>query len=511
MTRMSEIDPRTPCIIGVAQRTWRPGTPDVPEPLVMQEEVAHAAADDAGSPGLLQELDSLQVVYCQSWPYEDPVGLLAARLGADPKHRLYSGIGGTTPQQLVNDIAESILRGDTDLALVVGAEALYTLRQIKKTGERAAWSHRDPVKKPFPFEAMPHASEITHEVFQAYLTFALLDIARRADRGATPSDHLRAIGETLAPMSEVAATNPYAWFPSARSAEELVTPTADNRLVAYPYTKHSVAVMDVDMAAAVVVASAARADALGVPEDQRVYLRGWAYGTDAWFPAARAELGASPAMRAVSAVALAGAGLGVDDIGAFDLYSCFASSVHFACDALGLSPTDARGVTVTGGLPFAGGPASNYMLHSIAAMVARLRAAGGHGLVSGVGMHMTKHVYAVYSASPGRVTPPDSAALKAGLKTVADRTVVEGFSGEATIAAYSVLHARDAAAERGVLILDVDAGSRAYAVVRDAGLLAQLEAEECVGRSVRVVTDGAVSVAIGDPITSRNCISTDGA
>jgi acetyl-CoA C-acetyltransferase len=494
---MSEIDPRTPCIIGVAQRTWHPGTADVPEPLAMQEEVARAAADDAGSPGLLQDLESLQVVYCQSWPYEDPVGLLASRLVADPKHRVYSGIGGTTPQQLVNAVAESMLAGETDLALVVGAEALWSKRQLKKAGERPAWSHRDPVKKPFPMEAMPHASEIAHEVFQAYLTFALLDVARRASRGSTPADHLREIGSTLAPMSSVAAANPYAWFPIERSAVDLVTPTTENRMVSYPYTKHSVAVMDVDMAAAVVVASTARADALGVPEDQRVYLRGWAYGIDAWYPAARASLGSSPAMCAVSAEALSCAGLGVDDMEAFDLYSCFASSVHFACDALGLSPNDPRGLTVTGGLPFAGGPASNYMLHSIAAMVARLRSSGGHGLVSGVGMHMTKHVYAVYSSSPGAVRPPDTEGLKASLKQVEDRPIVEGFSGEATVAAYSVTHGRDSAAERGVLILDVVDGARAYALAQPGEFVAALEAEEVVGTPVRVVADGAVSTASG--------------
>src|SRR5207245_2941311 len=62
------VDPRTPCLIGVAQRTWRlaPGAEatDAPEPLDMWEEVARAAADDSGNPGLLSQLESLQVVDC---------------------------------------------------------------------------------------------------------------------------------------------------------------------------------------------------------------------------------------------------------------------------------------------------------------------------------------------------------------------------------------------------------------------------------------------------------------
>ena len=114
------VDPRTPCIIGVAQRTWRPdgAESEAPEPLSMWDEVARAAAADTGRADVLSILDSVQIVYCQTWPYDDPVGRLCERIGADPRHRLYSGIGGTTPQVLVNDTAEAMLSGDYDLALV---------------------------------------------------------------------------------------------------------------------------------------------------------------------------------------------------------------------------------------------------------------------------------------------------------------------------------------------------------------------------------------------------------
>ncbi len=488
------VDPRTPCLVGVAQRTDRSGAGV--EPLDAQVAVARAAVDDSGAPALLDRLDSLQVVYCQTWPYDDPTGRLGARLGVDPKHTLYSGIGGTTPQVLLNDTAAAIVRGELDVALVVGAEALNTMRQIKKTGERAPWSHRDPEKKPFPFEAMPHESEIAHEVFQAWLTFAVLDIARRGARGAAPDDYRDAIGRMMAPMTGTAAANPHAWFPVERSAEELVTPTPGNRLVGYPYTKYTVSVMDVDMAAAVVMTSAAAADGLGIAEEKRVYLRGWAYGTDAWHLAQRGDLAGSPAMAAVFRDAFAMAGVGLDDVGHFDLYSCFASSLHFATDALCLHPLDPRGLTVTGGLPFAGGPASNYMLHSVAAMAERLRSdPGGTGLVSGVGMHMTKHVGAVYSTTPSAIALPDPNALKAELKAIPLKTITASYAGPATVAAYSVTHGRDGSAEWGLLVCDLPDGSRAYARVEDTALLADAEARELVGQAVDVDTDGQRNTA----------------
>ena len=109
--------------------------------------------------------------------------------------------------------------------------------------------------------------------------------------------------------------------------------------------------MDVDMAATVIVASHAKADELGVPLERRVYLHGWCYATDPVYVAEHTDLSASPAMAAASREALTCAGIDIDDVAHLDLYSCFASSVHLACDALGLDPHDDRGLTVTGGLP----------------------------------------------------------------------------------------------------------------------------------------------------------------
>ena len=122
----------------------------------------------------------MQVVYCQTWQYDDAVARLAARLGAEPRHRHYSGIGGTTTQQLVNATAERMLAGELDLALITSAEALATQRSYKKRGDRYPYSYKPAEKRPFPWESPPDPIEVAHEVFQAWLTFAVFDNARRA-------------------------------------------------------------------------------------------------------------------------------------------------------------------------------------------------------------------------------------------------------------------------------------------------------------------------------------------
>ena len=268
----------------------------------MWEQVARDAAADTGADAssVLGALESIDIVYSQSWQYDDAVARLAERIGASPARRRYSGIGGSVPLVLATEVAQEIRAGHLDLALITGAEALATVRRLKKAGERPQWSFRPAEKRPFPMEMDFDPSEITHAVFEAYLTFALFDNARRAHLGRGLDEHRARLGRVLAPMTEIAAASPYAWFPVARSADEIVTATPDNRMVAYPYTKLMTAIMDVDMAAALVLASAAKADALGIPEERRVYLRGSGYAEDPAHVAGHPELWRSPAMAAAA-------------------------------------------------------------------------------------------------------------------------------------------------------------------------------------------------------------------
>ncbi len=244
------------------------------------------------------------------------------------------------------------------------------------------------------------------------------------------------------------------------------------------------------------MASAAKADALGVPEDKRVYLRGSAYAEDPSHVAGHPDLWRSPAMAAAAGTALAGAGIGTDDVAHFDLYSCFASSVCFALDALGISEDDGRALTQTGGLPYHGGPGSNYMTHALAAMVETLRRdPGSYGVTSGVGMHMQKHAYGVWSTDPG-IGPGPEVATPPAAAAPDPVAIVESPEGGATVATYSVLHGRDGGPERALLICDLPAGGRSYALLDgDAATLSGAEADEVIGRTVTLTPADGINHA----------------
>jgi acetyl-CoA C-acetyltransferase len=477
------------CVVGVAQHTVRPPGP-APEPLDSWEQVARAAAEDAGVADLLASIDSIQVVYCQSWSYDDPAGRLAERLGANPKHTLYSGIGGTIPQVLVSQTAAAMQRGELDSALIVGAEALATKKALKRAGERPAWSHRETERSAFPWTPPP-AVELAHEVFQAWETFPLWDTARRASRGTDLAAYAVEMAEVMAAMTPRAAANPYAWRQVALTAEQVATATPDNRYVGWPYTKHEVSVMDVDMAAALLVTTVEKADARGIPADRRVHLASSSYAEDPAGIAERKDMAASAAMRATGSAALRATGIDLADVTCFDLYSCFPSSLTLASDALGLVPLDPRGLSVTGGLPYAGGPGSGYLLHGIATAVDRLRADGGNAFVTGVGMHLQKHVAAIYRTEPGWTATPD---VQAEVDRAQPRLpLLDSYAGEATVAAYTVAHDREGP-QNALLVLDVP-GGRTLARAYEPDLLADAESRELVGSSVTVATDGAKNTA----------------
>jgi len=497
------IDPRTPCLVGTARRTWRKAEP-TPEPLDQWVELAAEAVRDAGLGArrgdgrLLGAVDDLGLVHCQSWAYDRPVARLAASLGLERVRQSESILAGTSPQRLLDAAAVRMLQGGSSVALVVGGEALAARAAFDRAGEIPPWSYPHPSPPDFPvdLEQWYLPTELHHGVLPAWLTFALLDQARWAERGATAEDRARTAG-ILDHLNAVAAANPHAWFRERRTGAELITPAPDNRLVTTPYTKRMTAFLDVDMAAANLLVTHEVADRWGVPPERRVYLRGWGFARDEVHIAARAELGASPAMRRATSEAFTRAGIGLDDVDVFDLYSCFPAAVRFAVDALGLSADDPRPLTVTGGLPYHGGPSSNYLGHSISTLVDRLRSEGGTGLVTGIGMHMTKHVAAVWSTEPDEVRLPADHGPQWWSDpddlTTPGRPVVESADGAVTVLAATVVHDPPGEPPHALAIAELDDGARCYARSVAPDVVEAVGADGWVGARAKVRADGPIN------------------
>jgi acetyl-CoA C-acetyltransferase len=471
------MDGSLPCIVGVAQKTWRKEAGDAPHPLLQNVEVAKLAIADCGATAIISRIDELDAVRCLSWHYDDLPGAIADTLGLQPGERKLSGMSGTGPQRFVCDAAEKILKAERRAVLVTGAEALATRKRASRGGKHLDWPKAN-TKPDYPFEDPHHPSELSHELRQAYATFAILDSARRVHLGLTPEANRRQEAAMMSRLSERAAHNPLAWFPKAHSAESLYNLADNDRMVAAPFSKNTMAFMDVDMAAAILIISHALADELGIPAHKRIYLHGWGYAKSPPYIAQRPCLYDSPAMRAACEHALAMAGTSAADIEFLDLYSCFASNINFTRDVLGIGDDDPRPLTVTGGLPYFGGPGNNYTAHSIAAMVETLRQhPGSSGLVSAVGMHMTNHSFAVYSSAPRdlavkSVREPDRSV----------REIIPEANGPAVIVGYTVIHSGPAT--HALAVCELPGGARCYARCDVPETVAAMAAQEWAGRTV---------------------------
>ena len=491
-----------PVIVGVGQLTNHPKSIDETlEPLDMMERVAREAEEDAGIGGLLEKVDSVQIVNFMSWSYADAPRMLAQRIGAEPNHTVYSSIGGETPQRLVNETAQAIVGGRIDIALLAGAEALESRRLARKLEAQLPWSQRGTPQR-MDGENRPGFNEVEarHGATMPTRVYPLFENAIRARLGLSIEAHQNRLGELCSRFAAVAANNPYAWFQVEHSPEEIVSVRADNRMVGFPYPKLMNAIIETDQAAALIMTGSRTARELGIPEDRWVYLRGCGDATDKWFVSERLNYHSSPAIRAATQRALGMAGIPLDDVARFDLYSCFPSAVQMGLDALGLRPDDPRPLTVTGGLPYAGGPGNNYVMHSIATMIQHLReSAGEYGLVTGLGWFATKHSAGVYSTRPRdgewKRTPPTMDQRQ--VDAMESPPFVEPAEGEATIETYTVVFNRDGEPEQGIVIgrLDNGSGERFFAnTPPNRDLMLAMTREEFVGRLGSVRTEDGRNV-----------------
>ncbi|WP_448586094.1 acetyl-CoA acetyltransferase [Thermaurantiacus sp.] len=497
------IDPRTPVLVGVGQwvdRTSAPG--EGLSPMDMLATAARAALADSGASGDVAALiDAIAVVRLfQDSGFGAPFGKqnnlpwsLARRIGAVPRRYLYGPVGGNTPQMLANLFMAEIAAGAHEVVLLAGCEPIRTQSRAQKAGITLDWAEDAPTDAETPGKdgrfVSPH--ELAHGIALPVNVYPLFENALAAHYGREPVAHRRAIGELMARFTEVAATNPFAQIPVARTAEELITPAGDNRYIGYPYTKYLNANMFVDQAAALLLMSVAAADRLGVPAAKRVFLHGSADTVEKVLVTERVNYWSSPAIRVGGQAALAAADATISDIAHIDLYSCFPSAVEIAADELGIAHDDPRGLTLTGGLPYFGGPGNNYSMHAIAEVAARCRAApGSRGLVFANGGYLTKHSFGIWSTAPRPFHRADPATYQQEIDAMASPPLVEKPEGPGTIETFTVIHDRGEPAFAIVIGRLADGGGRFLAQIH-AGLEALVDAP-AIGRPV--------TVSPGDPV-----------
>lgn len=487
------LDPRTPVVVAVGQVEQR--TSDLTaalEPTALLAEAARAAQADSGTGRLLAAVDTLAVIHILSHRYLDPGALVAAELGIAPARTIATDDGGNYPQALLNRACAEIQAGSSDTWLIGGAETWRTRQAARAQGTWLDWTTQEapaaPTESVTNHQPLSHDGEWARGVVLPATIYALFENAYRAEQGWGIDEHRDRLAALYAGFSEVAVANPHAWIREPWSAAEIRDPSPRNRMIGFPYTKVMNANNAVEQAACFVVTSVGTARDLGIAADRWVFPWSGADAHEHWFVSHRASLAGAPAIGIAGRAALDLAGVGVDDLAHVDVYSCFPSAVQIAAGEIGLG-TD-RPLTVTGGLSFGGGPWNNYVSHSIATMVERLRDdAGSLGLVTANGGYLTKHAFGVYATTPPPA-PWRHARPQAEVDALPRRDLCEVVDGPVAVESAVVMHDRDSAPEAAVVATLLADGRRAWGATSDPAALERMITEETSGAPGHLTEEG---------------------
>ncbi|HZN15517.1 MAG TPA: hypothetical protein VFB78_14705 [Acidimicrobiales bacterium] len=480
------MDDRTPVVVGVGMVEQREEDPTrSAEPLELMLRAARAAGDDSRAPDLLRRVDLVAMPRGQ-WHYDDAGRHIAREIGS-PNASSVVALVGVLQQTLIGETCRRVADGEIDAALVVGGEARY--RKLRErilgaeTEESAAPGEPDVVMQ-FDGRLVLESEFLGGLGGMPVGYYAIIESALRAAEGLTVGEHRDRVARLYCRFSEIAASNPHAWRRDVVDAAFIREASEKNPMLAFPYTKLHNSSWNVDQATALLVCSARVATEAGVDRSRWAFPLVSAESNHALALSERPRLAEVPGVRVAGQRAFDVAGISAGDLDLIELYSCFPVAVQTHARELGIAP-DADW-TVTGGMPFAGGPFNSYVLQSTGTMIEQLRArpGGGVGLVSSVSGLLTKHGVAIWSTEPGP-NPYAFLDVTDEVDALAQPVpVVVDASGEATVVGHTVIYDKDG--RHGVALVDLPDGARTLVRTDDDASITSMEADEWVGRRVKV-------------------------
>ena len=487
---MKELTPNTPVIVGIgfAQETSEDPRQCAEAWQLMARAVRRAAAD-AGSEALLAQIESISVPQGM-WEYRNPGKLVGDALGCPSARSILSDLG-VLQLTLLSDLCRAIAADEQHVGVITGGEAKFRALRGTITGQPVADTEQ-PEGTPPPdvhhTSSDRWASDLESRAGLAgpVELFAIMESSLRHAQGLDVEAHRDRIAQLYSRFSEVAAANPHAWRREAFGAQAIRDASPRNAMLSFPYTKRHSSQWNVNQAVAFMVCSAARAAQLAPARD------GWIFPVAATQSkhvvplAQQRKLHSHPGTVLAGERVLALAGISVRDVDAAELYSCFPAAIQsFAAD-LKLPPT--LPWTVTGAMPFAGGPYNSFSLEGVARMVEVLRGGGTErriGLVSNLSGIFGKQACALFSNLPGA----DGYRYEDLTAAVAARDLplpLDGdYIGPATVVGYTVVFA-GGNPSHAIAICDTPGGARTVVRGEDRGLLDAMTREEFCGRLVQV-------------------------
>ena len=483
----------SPVLVGVgAVQQKCPDPRAALEPIELMQRAVQAALADCEAPRIAHDIERIAVPRGM-WDYSNPAQLIADRIGAEQCTTELTDFG-ILQQSLLANACRRIVDGELEVALVAGGEAKYRQLQAQIQGVELQ-DTRQTDSQPDSF--LQPGAELWSEIESAAGLnmpvdfYALIESAICHAAGRSIDSHRDVIAERHSRLSDIASRNPQAWSKVVVPAEMIRNASGKNRMLAFPYTKLHNSQWNVDQASALILCSAAKADALGIPGHKRVYPLASTESNHMVNVSQRARLDESAGARIAGRRALELAGTAMDDIDYLELYSCFPAAIGLFQRALGIA--DNRDLSVTGGMTFGGGPLNNFVFQATVRMAQLLREQPGtSGLISCVSGMFTKQACGIWSTrqnEAGFAFEDVSQAVKQADTTL---QLIAPTAGTVRVVGYTVLF-QGSEPHRLVAICEYEDRRRTVACSEDLGLIEQFLSQDSVGRQLLLNDSGQLT------------------
>ena len=478
-------------VIGVSAIQQKGDFENLDEALFLMDQAVKEALSDSGNKSIKDHIDEIRIPK-GFWRYRDPGKWIAKNNDFKKIPTTHLAKIGVLQQNLINEACLKIENGEINASIILGGEARY--KQLRSVIEKKEYFETKLNENPDFYikakEDLYGDEELEELGAMAVGYYATMETALRKNDDENIEEHQNNIASMYEEFSKVASNNEDAWLDHPYSKKEILETSKKNKMLAYPYNKLHCTSWNVNQSAALIICSEELADKLEIDNKKRVYPISSSENNHMIAIQQRPKLYESIGMiYAAKSVNKMMEKLDIR-LDAYDLYSCFPAAVKMFSKSLELGSEIPK--TITGSMPYAGGPLNSFVIHSTVKMIQKIRALEArHGLVTGVSGMMTKQSFCVWGKEYQEQFIFDDVTERAKLdeKPVELSNIAEG---EGEIIGYTIIEGSEHAS-KAVLYLDDEKKHRKVVSSLDKNFINLLMEEEWVGKKVKFKDGQATS------------------
>ena len=470
-------------VIGISAIQQKGNFENLDEALHLMDKAVKEALSDSGNELVKDYIDEIRIPK-GVLRYRDPGKWIARNNNFKNIPTTYVTKIGVLQQNLINEACQKIETGEINASIILGGEARF--KQLRAVIEKKEYFETKLDENPDFYikakEDLYGDEELAELGAMAVGYYATMETAIRKNDGEGIEEHQNNIALMYEEFSKIASENKDGWLNHPYAKEDILETSKKNKMLAYPYNKLHCTSWNVNQSAAIIICSEELANELEIDNKKRVYPISSSENNHMIAIQQRPKLHESLGMTyAANSINKMIERLDIK-LDAYDLYSCFPAAIKMFTKSLELDSEIPK--TVTGSMPYAGGPLNSFVIHSTVKMIQKIRSLEvEYGLITGVSGMMTKQSFCVWGKEYREHFIFDDVTERAKLNESPIR-LSNISEGKGEIIGYTIIEGNENAA-KAVLYLDDEKKHRKVVSSMDKNFINLLTEEEWVGKILR--------------------------